>query len=128
MTDKPTTRRESATPAGAGSSTRSAAGGAISDFAVLPTDARAALTNAGFTSKEKVAEASDADLLKIKGVEGKVLKQLREIAPEKSEGGASAGADLGSKAAEVSDNAEKLFEGANEVLEKHGMAKPPQGE
>lgn len=94
----PTTRRESATPEGAGSATRSARGASIDEFAGVPAQTRTALLAAGLTKREQVAEATDEDLLKLEGIGKAELKKLRAAAPQNQAADAAAG--IAVKAAE----------------------------
>ncbi len=51
------------------------------DLADLPSAARRALVLGGYTTREAVARASDADLLRLKGISAATLRELRRLIP-----------------------------------------------
>ena len=51
------------------------------DLADLPSASRRALVLAGYTSREAVAQASDADLLLLKGMRTARLREVRAVIP-----------------------------------------------
>ena len=103
MASKPTTRRESSTPEGAGSSTRTGRGGAIDELAGIPEAARFILSTAGFTKREQVATASDAELLQLDGIDAKLLEKVR--ASVSAEEAAKAAGALAAKAGSIAEGA-----------------------